>query len=426
MDLKLKIRKRSQPEWLVWMLAFFPFAFGFLFDLLPLPSVIKYAADAAWVLLTVLTVINLSKQNVTMTKEIKTASLWVLVFLIYTFIVYIFNFQSPFYYLMGVRNNFRFYFAFMAFAVFLTEDDITSSLKIFDVLFWVNAATMLVQYFILGYKQDLLGGIFGTSPGCNGFVNIFFIIICAKSIVGFLNKEEKTQVMLGKCATALLFAAFAEIKFFYVEFIAIIVVAVLISGNSWRKILVIIGGIAAVIVFVNILITLFPYFAEINSLELLFESQSRYSGVETVGRINAISTVSDRFLETTVQKLTGLGLGNCDTSTISLFNTPFYEEYGYIRYFWFSTAHITLETGFIGFSLFVGFFVINFISSLIFIAKKDEYKSIARLAAVVAFCSILVVVYNSSLRTEAAYMIYFVLALPFAVFKNSSEVSSSE
>lgn len=426
MDLKLKIRKRSQPEWLVWMLAFFPFAFGFLFDLLPLPSAIKYAADAAWVLLTVLTVINLSKQNVTMTKEMKTASLWVLVFLIYTFIVYIFNFQSPFYYLMGVRNNFRFYFAFIAFAVFLTEDDITSYLKIFDVLFWVNAATMLVQYFILGYKQDLLGGIFGTSPGCNGFVNIFFIIICAKSITAFLEKTEKTYLMIGKCSTALLLSAFAEIKFFYVEFIAIIIIAVLISGNSWRKILVIISGLIAVVIFANLLIRLFPYFSEFKTLEMLFESQSRYSGVETIGRVNAMSQVSDRFLETTVQKLTGLGLGNCETSTIALFNTPFYEKYGYIRYFWFSTAHVTLETGFIGFSLFAGFFVLVFIISIVFIVRNAKNKFLAKYAAVVAFCSILVVIYNSSLRTEAAYMIYFVLSLPFTAVKNSNEVASGE
>lgn len=426
MNLKLKIRKRSQPEWLVWLLAFIPFTFGIFFDLLPLPSAIKYAADAAWVLLIVLVAANLTKQNVDISKELKIASLWILVFLVFTFVVYIFNFQSPFYYLMGVRNNFRFYFAFIAFAVFLTEDDIASYLKIFDVLFWVNAAAMLFQYFALGYKQDFLGGIFGTQAGCNGFVNIFFIIICAKSITAFLEKSEKTYVMLGKCSTALLLSAFAEIKFFYVEFVAIIIIAVLISGNSWRKILVVISGLVAVIVFVNLLIHLFPYFSELKTLEMVFESQSRYSGVETVGRLNAMSQVSDRFLETTIQKLTGLGLGNCETSTVALFNTPFYEKYGYIRYFWFSTAHITLETGFIGFSLFAGFFVLVFIISILFIVRNAKNNFLAKYAAVVALCSILVVVYNSSLRTEAAYMIYFVLSLPFAAIKNSSEVVTGE
>lgn len=420
MDLKLRIRKRNQPEWLVWILVFFPFSIGTLFDFLPLPSVIKYAADVVWLMLVVLVILNSSRKNLVMNAQTKIIVAWITAFLAFTFVAYIFKYQSAMYYLMGVRNNFRFYFAFIAFAIFLTEEDIKSYLKIFDVLFWINAVVMLVQYFVLDYKQDFLGGIFGTQSGCNGFVNIFFIIICAKSIIDYLAKKEKIIMMLSKCATALLLATFAEIKFFYVEFVAIIIVAVLISGNSWRKILVIIGGVIGVVVCINLMLILFPYFAELTTLENMLVHQSEgYTGADTIGRLSAIEQVSDLFLNTTAEKLTGLGLGNCETSTVSFLNTPFYQAYGYIRYFWFSTAHVTLETGYIGFGFFAGFFLVVFVLCMIMIFRNDYAKEYARLAAVVSACCVLIILYNSSLRTEAAYIIYFVLSLPFSLIKNS-------
>ncbi len=420
MDLKLRIRKRNQPEWLVWILVFFPFTIGMFFDFLQLPSLIKYVADVVWLLLVVLIVLNSSRKNLVMNTQTKIAAAWITLFLVFTFVSYIFKYQSALYYIMGVRNNFRFYFAFIAFAIFLAEEDIKAYLKAFDVLFWINAVVMLFQYFVLGYKQDFLGGIFGTQSGCNGFVNIFFVIICAKSVTDYLSKREKTMMMLSKCATALLLATFAEIKFFYIEFVAIIIVAVLVSGNSWRKILVVIGGIIGVVVCVNLMLILFPYFAELTNFENMITHQSEgYTGSDTIGRLGAISQVSDLFLNTTAEKLTGLGLGNCETSNIAFLNTPFYQSYGYIRYFWFSTAHVTLETGYLGFALFTGFFFLLSVLYVFMISRNSYAKEYARIAIVVAVCCVLIIIYNSSLRTEAGYMIYFVLSLPFAALKNS-------
>lgn len=419
MDLKLRIKKRTQPEWLVWLLVFAPFMLGTLFDFLPIPSLVKYVIDVAWVMLVFIAALNIYYQRIKIYSQLKTLSLFILAFLLYTLIIYIFNFQSPFYYLMGVRNNFRFYFAFISFVIFLEEDDISNYLKWYDALFWVNAVVMLFQYFVLGYKQDYLGGLFGTQSGCNGYVNIFFVIICAKSIVYYLGKKENIWYMLLKCGTAMLLATFSELKFFFIEFVVLIMVAVIFSGNSVRKILVVIGGILAVVLFINLLYILFPYFSELNNLAMLIEHQSEgYSGAGTIGRLNSIKIISDTFFDTPFKKLTGLGLGNCDTSTVDFLNTPFYKEHGYLRYFWFSTAHVTLETGYIGFAFFAGFFALIFVLMVIALKKGTVDKNLCRLTLVVSVGAILIVIYNSSLRTEAAYMIYFILSLPFAAMKN--------
>lgn len=418
MNLQIKIKKRSQPEWLVWLLVFVPLLFGTLFDFLALPMLFKYVLDITWVMLLIIAAINLYNGNFLVNRNHKVLFGWIAAFLLFTFLVYLFNYQSVFYYIMGIRNNFRYYFVFFAFILFLNLDDIKYYLKVFDIFFWINAVIMPIQFFAFGYKQDSLGGIFGTQSGCNGHLNIFFVIVCAKSVIDYLNKNERTVLMLTKCGVSLLLSTFAEIKYFYIEFIMIMIVAVLVTSFSWRKLLVIIGGTLAVITAVNLLIIIFPYFSDLFSLDAILESQAKgYSGINTIGRLNAIPTVSEIFLDTIPKKLMGLGLGNCDTSNVEFFDTPFYKEYGHLRYFWFSTAHITLETGYIGFSFFLGFYVLIAVLSVIEIRKGSPYKTYWQLAIVIAVSSVMIVIYNSSLRTEVGYMIYFMLSLPFALQK---------
>lgn len=419
MNLSLRIKKRSQPEWLVLLLIFMPFMFAFLFEFLPIPSGVKYVMDLAWVFLLVLCCLNLYHNRVIVSSEMKFIIGWIIAYLLFTFITYIFNYQSILYYLMGVRTNFRYYFAFISFVFFLEKEDTDSFLKIFDILFWISALLTVFQYFALGYKGDHLGGIFGTGAGCNGYSNIFFIIICAKSIVYYLEKKESTFLMISKCGTVLLLSALSELKFFFIEFIFLLIVSVAFSGNSPRKIVVIISGILAVAVFVNLLFILFPYFSNLTSLSLIIKHQTEgYTGVGTIGRLSAISTVTELFLDTVPKILFGLGLGNCATSTTEIFNTPFFKEHEGLRYIWFSTAHVTLETGYIGFAVFVGFFILVSVLAAIVLKRKKSDPNYCRMAIVIALSSVLVVIYNSSLKTEAGYMIYFFMSLPFIAMKN--------
>lgn len=413
----IKIKKRSQPGWLMWLLIMLPFLLGTLHDFLGLPRAIRYLLDAAWFFLLWFLV---RFQRSVHTKGTRGLAAWVTAFLVYALLVYLVQFESALYFLWGVRNNFRFYAAFFAFAAFLTPKDAEDYLNVFDKLFWVNVPVSLVQFFTMGLKGDYLGGIFGVEQGCNAYTNIFFIIVVAKSVLFYLEKRETAWKCVSKCAAALLVAAMAELKFFFVEFLVIIVLAVLFTNFTWRKFWVIVGGFAAVLISVALLASLFPNFVGWFSVEWLWEaatSDRGYTDSGDLNRLNAIPVINELWLTNWGERLFGLGLGNCDTSAFAIVNTPFFEKYSGMHYTWLSYAFVYLETGYIGLMFYFGFFVMTY-----FRIRRIEKRSdgaagtYCRIGRILAVCCMMIAVYNSSLRTEAGYMAYFALAIPF-VFK---------
>lgn len=404
----------------MWLLIMLPFLFGVLNDLLGLPWAIRYLLDGAWLVLLYFLV---RYQCVGCIGGMKAIVLWSVVFVAYTFVVYLAQFQSPLYYLWGVRNNFRFPVAFFAFAAFLKQEDVAHYFRILEKLFWIHIAVSIIQFFGFGIKQDFLGGIFGSGVGVNGYVNMFFVIIVIKSIIFYLEKVETSGQCFTKCAAALAVAAMAEMKFFYVEFIVIMGLSVLFTNFTWRKVWIMAGGLTAVLVGAYVLAIIFPEYEGFLSIEYLLKTATSSKGYTSSGdlnRLNAISRISELWLTNWGQQLFGLGLGNCDTSGFSFVNTPFYEMYSDMHYTWRSYAMMYLENGYIGLVFYYGFFV------LIYRAARRMEKhgmglcvTYCRICRVLAICCIIMSIYNAALRTEAAYMAYFILAIPFILNKHS-------
>jgi len=99
-------------------------------------------------------------------------------------------------------------------------------------------------------------------------------------------------------------------------------------------------------------------------------------------------------------------------TAFAICNTPFYQRYSYLHYTWFSAAMLFLETGYVGLVLYGMFFVLVFQHA--FRRRKVGGNVIyCQLAMMMVVVSGILLFYNSSLRTEAAYMIYFVFAAPF-------------
>lgn len=409
---KIKLHRPSQTGCLIYLIVIMPFLFALLNELLGLPWSIRYIMDAAWCLLLVYMLLSGRRGD-------QPLGIWVWLFWIYTLLTYLPQWQSPLYYLWGMRNNFRYYAAFFAFAAFLKAEDIKDYWKLLDRLFWVDVAVSLYQFFALNIDGDQLGGLFSTDVGGNGYTNIFFLIIVTKSIVLYLEKREKLGSCIAKCGASLVVAAMAELKFFYVEFVLAIALAVLFTSFSWRKLAVILGGLMGVMLCAVLLTSLFPGWSGWFSLEWFLEAASSEHGYTSSGdlnRLNAIPQINELWLKNGWQRLFGLGLGNCDTSSFEVVNTPFFESYGKMHYTWIFYAMMYLETGWIGLIFYWGFFVLAY-----FRIQKIERKSDAvarpycRIARIMAVLCVGVSIYNSSLRTEAGYMAYFVLAVPFAM-----------
>ncbi len=415
---RLLIQKRTFPEILTYTIFIMPFLLSFLQDTLGLPPFVKYIIDVAWV---GVTISLLFVRRAYIKHDITPLLTIILLFFFLTFGVYLFNFQSPFYYLWGFRNNFRFYIAFVAFTVFFTNDDIRSCFKLLDIVFWLNIVVVFYQFFVLGLKQDYLGGVFGVDRGCNGYLIVFFIITTTKSILSFFNKRENMILCFVRCALTLMISAMAELKFFFVIFILIIVVASAITRFSWRKVVLYIAASILVMVASVILVQIFGEnrMISFDNLSNLI-SATNYSTSRDLGRFTALPTISNFILTDPLEKIFGFGLGNCDTSTFAICNTPFYQSHSLLNYTWLSSAFLFLETGYLGLTVFLLFFVVCFVLAYRKRKRKKGNEFFCQMAMIMSVVCVILTFYNSSLRMETGYMVYFILALPF-VSKEESE-----
>lgn len=406
------IQKRSLPEWLLWFIFLFPFLMAFLTELLNMPSFVKYLVDAAYVIAFMFVFF---RRMALLNRKVMPFVMFFIAFLLYTFTVHIFNFQSPFYYLWGFRNNFRFYIVFLLYTAFFAEEEMHKCFKIIDCLFWVNIFLSVFQFLVLGYEQDYLGGIFGVEKGCNAFTFIFFSIVISKSILSFMNKSEKPLLCLAKCGASLIVAAMAELKFYFLLFVFILAFSALITRFSFRKFFIMLV-FTVMLIFASLLLATIFKDDGMLSLDGIVEmmTASNYATAEDLGRFTAIPTISKNILTKPLEKIFGLGLGNCDTSAFAICNTPFYQSHSYLHYDWFSSAIMFLETGYVGLIAYMGFFVLCFVMARKHFKNKTANELFCQISMLISFICIIMVFYNSALRTEAAYMAYFALALPFA------------
>ena len=389
---------------------FFPAAPAFLTELLPIPDAIKFLCDVFLVLL----LLKLFSQRFTKIDNYSMPFVVIVgLFFFITLVGYLFNYQSVFYYLWGLRNNIRMFVAFFAFAYLADWEDAKGWIKALDVLFVINFAVVILQYFS-GYGQDYIGGIFGTSKGCNGSLLIFLCIVFAKTILSFMRGEEKMSKCIFVSVASLLVSTLSELKMFFILFILILFMASFMTAHSIKKTLFFAFGAVLVVLFGTLLTVLYKDFTDFLSFDSLIKAltDTGYATDEDIGRFTALPVISQRFLPGFFRKLFGLGLGNCDSSSLSMFNTPFFESHQTVHYSYFSYAFLFLETGFVGLALYASFFVASFFVSrkLKKLEMADEFA--CQMSIILSVISLILLVYNSSLRMEIGFMLFFVLALP--------------
>ena len=389
---------------------FFPAAQAFLTELLPIPDAIKFLCDGFLVLL----LLKLFSQRFTKIDNYSMPFVVIVgLFFFITLVGYLFNYQSVFYYLWGLRNNIRMFVAFFAFAYLADWEDAKGWIKALDVLFVINFAVVILQYFS-GYGQDYIGGIFGTSKGCNGSLLIFLCIVFAKTILSFMRGEEKMSKCIFVSVASLLVSTSSELKIFFILFILILFMASFMTAHSIKKTLFFAFGAVLVVLFSTLLTVLYKDFMDFLSFDSLTKAltDTGYATDEDIGRFTALPVISQRFLPGFFRKLFGLGLGNCDSSSLSMFNTPFFESHQTVHYSYFSYAFLFLETGFVGLALYASFFVASFFVSrkLKKLEMADEFA--CQMSIILSVISLILLVYNSSLRMEIGFMLFFVLALP--------------
>lgn len=405
---KIQVNPDSMARKLAMLILMLPFFLAGL-DLIGISGAGKLVLDGAWILLALLPLV---KGRISVRREMLALMLIPGAFFLLSLPVYLTRWQSPMYYLWGLRNYVRFYVFFFAVASCFREADGERCLYLLDRLFWPNFVLCLIQ-FALGYRQDCLGGLFGTAKGCNGYTILYFSLILTRSVLRYLTGAEAAPACYGKLAAAILTAAMAELKFFFLLIAFILAASLLLTPPSPRKIPMILLGGAAVCLGGIWLGRMYGEFREFLTWEGIQEllRDKHYATGDDLGRFSAISQLSRRFLKTLPSQLFGLGLGNCDASSMALFRTPFYETYRDFHYTYFSHAFLYLETGFTGLCLYLLFFIVCMIYAFRSLSRGNPL--FCRMGVVMAAVCVMLAVYNASLRTEAGFLTYFALALPF-------------
>lgn len=405
----------------IYFVCIYMMLINFICDFFKLPTIIRYIPD---LFLPFYILYLISKINVLMKKKSTRYLLFIVIlFLIHCIVGSVINFNSIFYFIWGFRNLFRFFCVSLCAILVFDDSDKDNLMKIIHQLFVFNAIICFSQYFILGYWGDAIGGIFrlGDSGGNSGVIYLL-IIENINNIINYLNKKCFFKKVSFFMLITILIAIIAELKIIYIFIILIVLLSLLLNKFSLRTVMIVLSIICVLILGFSTLKMIDPETAEILNIEKLMDyaggEDHGYSTEYDISRTRAFSQINEYFFSNSIRlKIWGYGLGHCDVSSaFRFFNSKFAELYNdLLHYTWFSHAMLYLETGIVGYILYLSFFTYI----IIYCLKKRKLDKINynfyNFIIILGILSIIMTFYNSVLRNDISYFVYVVLVFPFVV-----------
>lgn len=410
---------------LVYFILFFTLVMETIIAVVPSLSIIRYVNDLALVVLFLASGVKFlgAFKNIGCKPVLTATALFVFSCLVSTVI----NLVPINLVLWGTRNTYR-GIIYLFFAVtYLDGEDLKT---IFKALFYVqivNFVLALYQYFALGYKQDMLGGIFGY--GNSSGVTTFNLLLLAYYFNAYVAKKEKGLKVLFVTLTALVISALAEEKMIFVFYLVVVVTTVLINKPSARKFTVTVVSLACLAGGFALFYLIFPRAAEtFFDLGSLIDYSKKIGGGYNIPRLGAFSFISENIFNGDPLKiLFGCGIGNCDTSSYSIFQSAFFNEYGHYNYRWFVHQWVFLEGGLFGFLSYLSIFVTALVCVLGRRKKCDKEMKHFNVAGIISglYC-IAVIWYNATLKFDMCYVAFFALATGLISLKKSVTVKKTD
>ncbi|MBQ9104221.1 MAG: hypothetical protein IJY57_03975 [Clostridia bacterium] len=417
---KLKVERTF-----VFFVLFFSIFMEVFINYLKFPSLIRFLNDLAIVLLFIT---SISKVYHTF-KRLKLTPVLIAVgvFFLLGVISAIINMVSTALYIWAFRNTFRgiLYFAFVV--TYLDEVDIKN---IFNVLYYISflhLALCLYQYFALGLKQDMLGGVFGSVSAMEP--TTFMVILLSYYLIAYIEKKEKFRRLVFVLVSSMIISALAEERLAFIVFLCILLASLFLTGFSTRKFIVFIVAIGALGLGLYIVSVVFPdVFETLIDFENMFEyATATWEDSYGIPRIGAFTFINEHFFkDDTLRLIFGYGFGQTETSELSIFQSEFYKLYGDYKYRWFTHQWVYLEGGITG---IVSYFSI-FITVLVCIIRKRKQvsgysKTLLLVGIIVAAYCILLTVYNSTLKNDMSYIAFFGMAIGLIGTKSPCVVKKS-
>lgn len=394
----------------------------FLRDYMGFPSGVTYATDAILIFLFLMDFGRIKKA--VLDAKAQTVYNVFLVLLFCMVIGVVVNFVAPRLVIWSLRNNLRLYLFFLICVAEFTEENLDRLLKILNALFWINVVFCTFQYFAEGLSGDTVGGLFGRQAGSTTYINIMICIMTCVILGKYAAYQTTFPVVMAYIGACLYLSILSELKVYYIEMFIIFAFVAIYTESKRRVAQILIFCAGAVVVCILVLIRFSPETMAVFTSQRaanMYLAGNGYTNAGDLNRVTALQSIYRQFFTgNPFRLLFGFGAGYCEHSAYSIFESPFYVQYGYLNYRWFTHAWIFLEQGAIGLTLMVLFFV-----SMIFYAMRHrEIRRKDLMMAGVSFVPICIlsIFYNSSLQTESSYLLAFMCAIPFALVRENNEV----
>lgn len=409
--MKIKIKT------LLFVIFYISFFQGFFSDYLRM-SFVNYLCDL--LLIIVLVVYITQKRNlfsifITANKGIV---LTVFAFLILIVVGWCYNGITLLHALWGLRNYGRFLLYFYLCLSLFEQNDFQYICNFLIKVFPIHLLMIAFQITVEHLSYDYLGGIFGKYQGCAGGLMIYFGLIIILLFSRYDNKKISFRKLLVYLGIIIGIAAYAELKALFLLIFVIILIYALVSKNKMRSSIVVLLGLFGCVIGVQILIKYFPMYANFFSFDnLLFELTNKdasytYRQGLDVGRSSIfykLAGVIKNWGGNPAQWF-GLGLGNGDYSaSFNFLNGDFYNVFKNSNYMHFSLGFLFVEMGYLGVILYLAFFIFLEIQAYKnYMRCKNEFGLVGIFLPILCF---FLIYYNSSLRTNFAYIIYALLPI---------------
>ena len=289
---------------------------GVLISEFHLPSAVKYSTDIVC-LITFFMCLSSIPKMIQRAKMVPPTIL-ALILLAYCILNAILNGTPLILVLWAVRVSFRFIAFFLCCIVALERKDLPKIINIIEKAYIINFIVILFQYFVQGYNQDYLGGIFGTEQGCNGQLNLFIVLVLSLQVIKYFEKKTNLYVLSLFITFAFIIAALSELKVVYLELVIILLLAVCLYKPSWKMFITVgifsLGLIVGMITLKNVFPKSYDFFFDQEEMRN-YLSASWIKGVQ-VTRITGFDVINNYFFQNDVlKKIIGLGFGKCEVST---------------------------------------------------------------------------------------------------------------
>ena len=217
------------------------------------------------------------------------------------------------------------------------------------------------------------------------------------------------------CYLLLIFvnAALSELKFLFILAILLVVWYLAMSKRKGRGMILALFFVIVLYVGMQIFYYVFPFWANYLSFDnimTMISDQEVYANQFDVGRTAVFSKLTPVITKWAGQHAVwfGIGLGNGDYSdAIPMLNSAFYTVYGIMHYTWLSLGYLFVEVGYLGTIAYISFFVILEIKAIIAYQKRSSYYNLLGTFFPIVF--MIIIVYNSTLRSNFAYIVFAVL-----------------